>query len=184
MGKKSELKDFIYVENNIPHELCEKTLEYIEMLEWTPHMWGSYNREEGAIEIGGSKSADPLVAKLLDESHNTELRSCVHDVIKTFYKSRLNLDSLRFNRYRIGERLTKHVDHITSIFDGERKGIPILSVIGQLNDNYEGGELVINDEIIPLKQGDICVFPSVYLYPHEIRTVTKGERISFVTWAY
>ena len=30
-----------------------------------------------------------------------------------------------------------HADHIHSMFDGEKKGIPILSVLGVLNDDYE-----------------------------------------------
>ena len=182
--KALELRDFIYVENHIPRELCEETLDYIEVMNWRPHQWSSYNREDGVNNDNGTRDDDPSVLSLPNENHNTKLRNHVHDAINNHYGSRLNLHALRFNRYPVGARLKKHDDHITTLFDGKRKGIPILSIIGQLNDDYEGGELVINDEIIPLKQGDICIFPSVYLYPHEIRTVTKGERISFVAWAY
>ena len=41
--------------------------------------------------------------------------------------------------------MRKHFDHIHSIFDGQYKGIPVLSFIGILNNNYLGGELVINN---------------------------------------
>lgn len=36
--------------------------------------------------------------------------------------------------------MRKHYDHIHSIFDGQRKGIPVLSMLGILNNDYEGGE--------------------------------------------
>ena len=39
--------------------------------------------------------------------------------------------------------MAEHCDHISSLFDGQIKGIPMLSVVGQLNDNFEGGEFVM-----------------------------------------
>ncbi len=81
--------------------------------------------------------------------------------------------------------MREHYDHIHSIFDGERKGIPILSIVGFLNDDYEGGEFLFSRKHeIPLKAGDILVFPSNFMYPHEVKEVTKGERYSFVAWAF
>ena len=35
-----------------------------------------------------------------------------------------------------------------------------------------------------LKEGDIMLFPSTFIFNHEVKTVTKGERYSFVSWAY
>ena len=78
-----------------------------------------------------------------------------------------------------------HYDHITSLFDGERRGIPVLSVVGLLNDNYQGGEFVLfKDHKIELKVGDILVFPSNFMYPHRVDQITKGTRYSFVSWAW
>ena len=79
-----------------------------------------------------------------------------------------------------------HCDHIKDIFDGEKKGIPILSVLGMLNEDYEGGKLLMFKEQkeMTLKQGDIMVFPSIFMYPHEVTPVTKGVRNSFVSWVY
>mgnify|MGYP003324890271 FL=1 len=39
-----------------------------------------------------------------------------------------------------------HCDHVRDIFDGERKGVPIFSVVGALNDDYSGGELIMFDD--------------------------------------
>jgi predicted 2-oxoglutarate/Fe(II)-dependent dioxygenase YbiX len=81
--------------------------------------------------------------------------------------------------------MANHCDHIHSLFDGTHKGIPIISVIGVLNDNYKGGEFIMFDNMkIELKQGDVMLFPSNFLYPHRVEPVTEGTRYSFVSWAW
>lgn len=61
-----------------------------------------------------------------------------------------------------------------------------LSCVLQLSDpsEYEGGELELNlgDNIskVPKKKGLICFFPSFIL--HRVTEITKGTRVSLVTW--
>jgi predicted 2-oxoglutarate/Fe(II)-dependent dioxygenase YbiX len=81
--------------------------------------------------------------------------------------------------------MAKHCDHIHDMFDGKMKGIPTLSIVGFLNDDYEGGEFIMFDDMeIKLKQGDVLIFPSNFLYPHKVNPVTKGIRDSFVSWVW
>lgn len=70
------------------------------------------------------------------------------------------------------------------MFDGNKKGIPILTVLGGLNDDYEGGELILCGEQVELKAGEVLVFPSNFLYPHEVKPVKSGTRYSFVSWVW
>ena len=77
-----------------------------------------------------------------------------------------------------------HCDHIHSIFDGTVKGVPILSMIGTLNDNFTGGEFYINKEHIKLKEGALLIFPSSFIYPHQVKPIKKGIRYSYVSWVY
>jgi hypothetical protein len=92
---------------------------------------------------------------------------------------------LRFNRYHINSQMKIHCDHIHSLFDGKIKGVPILSIIGLLNDNFVGGELVMWEEkIIKLKKGSIVIFPSNFMFPHMISKIISGTRYSFVSWVY
>ena len=53
-----------------------------------------------------------------------------------------------------------------------------------LNDNFEGGEFAFfNRELkYTLKKGDALMFPSNFMYPHEVMPVTKGTRYSIITW--
>ena len=37
---------------------------------------------------------------------------------------------------------------------------------------------------VPVETGDILLFPSNFMYPHEVRETTKGTRYSFVSWAF
>ena len=92
---------------------------------------------------------------------------------------------LRFNKYDENTLMKLHCDHIHSMFDGQRKGIPALSLLGCLNDDYEGGELIFWDDTeIKLKGGSLLIFPSNFMYPHEVKPVTKGSRYSYVSWAW
>ena len=61
-----------------------------------------------------------------------------------------------------------HCDHIHSMFDGDRKGIPTLSLLGCLNDDYEGGEICfpVQNRNIKMKKGDILAFPPYWTHPH------------------
>ena len=80
--------------------------------------------------------------------------------------------------------MRKHYDHIHSIFDGKMKGVPIISIVANLNEDYEGAEFYCRGKEIPLKTGDILLFPSTFMYPHEVKEATKGTRYSFVSWAF
>ena len=110
------------------------------------------------------------------------------------YQKNLNFDwwdtwngysEVRFNRYTKTKKMALHCDHIHTIFDGERKGVPILSCLGGLNDNYTGGELVLfGDTIVELKQGELIIFPSSFLYPHKVKPVKKGTRYSYISWVW
>ena len=42
--------------------------------------------------------------------------------------------------------MRQHHDHIYSIFDGDRKGIPVISFVINFNDGYDGADLVFWDD--------------------------------------
>lgn len=78
-----------------------------------------------------------------------------------------------------------HVDHIHYLFDGKSKGIPVLSIVGLLNDDFTEGRFVFWDKYdIDMEAGDIVIFPSNFLYKHRVTPVTQGIRYSFVSWAF
>tara|TARA_R110000737_G_scaffold232574_1_gene245929 strand:+ start:1053 stop:1598 length:546 start_codon:yes stop_codon:yes gene_type:complete len=84
-------------------------------------------------------------------------------------------------KYSPGGKYDVHTDHYTN---SNRH----LSIIINLNDDYEGGDLIFTDqkekEIKRLKlgKGSIVFFPSNFMYPHGIQPITKGTRYSIVSW--
>ena len=50
-----------------------------------------------------------------------------------------------------------------------------------LNDDYEGGDLILySTGTVKQETGSMVFFPS--FLPHEVRPVTKGTRYSLVLW--
>jgi predicted 2-oxoglutarate/Fe(II)-dependent dioxygenase YbiX len=81
--------------------------------------------------------------------------------------------------------MRQHIDHIYTLFDGSVRGVPVLSIVGLLNDNYKGGEFVFFDDYeVKLKIGDIMIFPSNFMFKHEVKEILEGDRFSFVSWAF
>ena len=84
-------------------------------------------------------------------------------------------------KYSPGQKYEIHTDHYNT---SPRH----LSIIINLNDDYEGGDLIFTDqrekEIKRLKlgKGSVVFFPSNFMYPHGIQPITKGTRYSIVSW--
>lgn len=91
---------------------------------------------------------------------------------------------IRYNRYQVNQRMDVHCDHISTLF-GDKSGVPILTILGTLNDDYEGGELIFfENEVMDMKAGDLIIFPSNFMFPHKVNPVTKGVRYSYVSWVW
>jgi predicted 2-oxoglutarate/Fe(II)-dependent dioxygenase YbiX len=80
-------------------------------------------------------------------------------------------------RYQTGQFYKQHTDS----FKAQPRAV---SCSFALNDDYEGGEWGFWDKekVIKAKKGSVIMFPSNFMYPHEIMPVTKGTRYSIITW--
>jgi len=90
-------------------------------------------------------------------------------------------EGLQFTNYKApSDKYGKHIDRSLDI------NVRKLSLSIQLTDpkEYNGGELYLYDDDEGIKmsqlQGTLILFPSYTL--HEVKSVTKGERNSLVTW--
>ena len=185
-----KLTDYIKVYPWLDKELCDQIRKEIEKVKWDQHTF--YNPENGSsISRSGDRELEvsfgniDIRDKLTQKVWEVISQYIVTDFKSDYFDGWQGFTYIRFNRYREGKTMAKHCDHIHSMFDSERKGIPILSIVGVLNDDYEGGEFIMFDDMeIKLKQGDILIFPSNFLYPHKVNPVTKGIRDSFVSWVW
>ena len=189
------LEHYIFHKKNFLNEkYCENTIKLLDLQIWKKHDWQKYdgsrylaskNNEPEQLDLNAvTVEMDKINDFIIQNLHSTIL-----EYIKSFkfdwFTKWEGYSGLKFIRYFPGQRMRNHCDHIQQIFDGSKKGIPILSIIGILNDDYEGGDLIMfEDKTIKTKKGDILLFPSNFLYPHEIAPVTKGVRYSYVSWVW
>lgn len=193
MIKYENIKDYVHLEKGIiPKELCSNIIEEIETNEWHPHHWyspvGNVISSEETMELD-VQNASPELNKDL-APYIIQAGAIYNSKFAYLDNPRMNqimhkFSNIRFNRYSKDQIMREHFDHIRSIFDGEERGIPVLSFILNFNDNYTGGELVFwGDQAVKLGCGDIIMFPSNFMYPHQVKEVTVGKRYSAVSWAW
>ncbi len=195
------MKQFIIKEKVIDNDLCDAILD--EELEWVKHSWYSYN-QAGDFTMGSyqDKELDVVFDEHIPSTYKNKVLSAIQQSWMMYMMSLPSLlgyqetpmfnminawSGIRLNRYNIGTMMRTHIDHIDSLFDGKNRGIPILSVVGALNDcsEYEGGTLKFWDNYeVPLKKGEIVMFPSCFMYPHGVEEIRKGTRYTFVCWGY
>ena len=85
-------------------------------------------------------------------------------------------EAMNFVKYNPGQHFMEHHDHGFSYNC-------TVSLVGYVNDDYEGGELFFRLQNLKIKPlaGDLYVFPSNYMYPHQPMPVTMGTKYSIVT---
>jgi predicted 2-oxoglutarate/Fe(II)-dependent dioxygenase YbiX len=181
-----ELKDYIVVMNNImPPPVADAVLfEY--------------------------KNCDDWINAVIKNGEDLNIRNCqtigisFDDVIKNNQETRQKIDSMLFSI--AGQAIKEYVRHFNYTKIEQDSGYELLkyevgnfynthtdsfkdrpravSCSFMLNDDYEGGEFAFFDRelVYNLKKGSCIMFPSNFMYPHEIMPVTSGTRYSIVTW--
>lgn len=119
------------------------------------------------------------------------VNECTRLYIKKIPEFKNSVDmytAVKLLKYDVGDSFPKHKDHVHSIFDGTLKGIPVITVIGMFNQigkDYDGGKFIFyDDKEVDVNIGEILMFPSNFLYPHQVTTVERGTRLSFVSWGF
>ncbi|SVC23659.1 uncharacterized protein METZ01_LOCUS276513 [marine metagenome] len=184
-------------ENFLDEKYCDNCINELKKGDWKKHSF--YNPISDSLYAPSGDNESEIMENDFNPKNknikkiNDFIVQNLHSVILEYIES-FNFDwftawsgftALKFIRYHPGQEMVTHCDHIHHIFDGIRKGIPIFSIIGILNDDYEGGELIMfEDKKIDTKKGDLLIFPSNFLYPHEIIPVTRGVRYSYVSWVW
>jgi predicted 2-oxoglutarate/Fe(II)-dependent dioxygenase YbiX len=185
--KHNNLKDYIHVvKNALSHEICDEILnEFIDSGEWVDTEVG---RGEVIKNIRNCQtitmSYPHVIQKNKDIRHKLDnaifdgAAKCIQEYNTRFYYCMIEEDSgYELLKYSEGCFYTEHTDSF--------KAIPrAVSCSIILNDDFEGGEFAFFNRDIKykLEKGDALMFPSNFMYPHEVMPVTKGTRYSIITW--
>lgn len=186
-----DFRDFIKV-YPIPEELVSEACGLIDSpsFSWTKHSY-SNNKGDGSYELVSNGDIEPDVHLLPCSELSYKLSVCALDpYLEEFpYAASPRFSSIRFNRYHEGQLMKIHSDSIESLFSGPDRGIPVLSIVGLLRSAEEGGNFIFTFPDGETHQtltepGTIVVFPSHWMYRHEVTPVIKGVRDSYVAWTH
>ena len=183
----TNIKDYILVfENVMTHALCDAILEeFKNEEEWHKTAVGDgrvndkiRSAETVIISYPHVIEKNKKVRQKLDKYIFASAGLAIKKYVEKFPLCTIEQDSgYELLRYKEGQFYTQHTD---SFKDRPRE----ISCSFALNDNYEGGEWGFFNRkmVIKAPKGSAVLFPSNFMYPHEIMPITKGTRYSIITW--
>lgn len=87
----------------------------------------------------------------------------------------------RVNKYEKGGYMSLHCDNIHHSH-GQQYGYPQATCLLFLNDDFKGGQFIVSDLHLNIKKGDALIFPSNFMFPHEVKKIEEGTRWTIVSW--
>ena len=182
----SKLEDYIHVfENVLSDELCD---EIVNTFSDDSLLCPAAIKDENIVNYSRTCTTIPISVpqdQIPEDKRlylDGELFNVVNNVMSMYTEIHPNVQveidtGYDFLKYAEGQYYTKHTDSF-------QKQQRTLSCSFQLNDDFEGGEFCFFDRDIKLslKKGSALVFPSNFMYPHEILPITKNTRYSIITW--
>jgi hypothetical protein len=184
----SELSKYIiYIENAVPHELCDAIIrEYSNSDDWQQSTVGADAVERP--EVRGAKAIGISLPVIIEKNKEVRLDldkrlfECTSLAIKNyselFPECSVKQDSgYDLLKYTEGMGYSRHTDDFS-------ENPRTVSCSFCLSDEYEGAEFNFPDHNVSFKQakGSALLFPSNFMYPHEVTKVISGIRYAIVTW--
>lgn len=181
------LEQYIHVfENLLSEDFCDEILEeYGNPDEWASTLvgYGEVNksvRNCNEISISDSRVIEKNFErrKKIDDKIQDGVRKVIDNYMNIHNDFKIDIDTgYRLLRYNEGEFYIEHTDS----FKKEQRS---LSCSFQLNEDYVGGEFAFfkREMMIRSSKGSAIVFPSNFMYPHEVMPVIEGTRYSIITW--
>lgn len=153
-------------------EECKDELSYASKAGFLTQRYGDHDRKRAFID-------DPVRAEQIYKKLSIpELKTFFKDLkpdppedLEGWKPIALN-ERLRYYNYEIGQVFRRHFDILYRINDNTRT---FLTFICYLNEDFEGGQTIFDEEIIIPKTGDAILFP--HELKHEGAMVTKGCKI-------
>ena len=184
---RQPLEEFIItLDSIVPDELCDRILdEYHNCSFWAASRTGDGNISEQIRNCDNINISEDIILQ-----QNFDIRKKIDDDMfkcasKALSEYRKKFPSLGADidtgygllRYKKGQFYVEHTDS----FKTQQRA---LSCSFLLNDDYEGGEFAFFNREIVIRgsKGSAIIFPSNFMFPHEILPVISGTRYSIITW--
>jgi len=179
------MKEYILeVKKIIPQTFCKKIISYFD---------NNYN-DAGIMGNGVNKNIRNCLTRSLLEPKSLGEKICLNAVKEKIFhcvdhykkKHSINIkkiSQLDILKYDTNEHQAGYKFHEDFGLDCSERH---LSISICLNNEYEGGEFVFDipegKYTIPQNVGDAVIFPSNFMFPHQVNKVTKGTRYALIGW--
>ena len=186
-----ELKNFITIyDNALPIKLIGNLIKYANKTQFKKAQILDENNPEN-FDIRRTHTS------FLTNTGSSMTNCHWHNILYSFfrdgldkYKNRNSIDDFGYTniidieilKYEETGFYSWHTDHCAQI-------PRTMSCILLLNNDYEGGNLCFRNPDgsgewqVDVKPNRMIIWPSNFLYPHTVKSVTKGTRYSVVAWA-
>ena len=183
--------EIFLVENVLDHQTCNHLISIAETAEFQNagilmETIDNAVRSNDLVQLGGKDS--------LTQSTNQLILSkfpVVKQVLFDEYGVQFPYaEPCSILRYRKGQFYKRHVDNIllSSRFQEVEHGLPTrdISVVGYLNDDFDGGETYFDRQAIKVKPkaGAVVLFPSYFTHPHQSLPIINGTKYAFTSWLF
>jgi len=187
VNQKLQIDNYIVVLKNIvPQDLCNTIInEYYNCNEWA--QTGISKEGKPDIKVRNCYTIEISQPFIIRESKlrrdiDAAIFNCAANCIQEYNNQFPHVNIAQDTGYELLKYKEGgfYIQHVDSFLQAPR----LISCSFALNDNYDGGEFAFfNRELkYKLNQGDVIMFPSTFMYPHEIMPITKGTRYSIITW--
>lgn len=184
--------EILMVENLLDSNTCQHIIQVAECCQFAAagilvNVVDTDVRNGGIIALGNPDNP-------LHESTNQLLLSRIKVIQEMLFKHYgihfPHAEMCSLLRYLPGQNYKRHVDNLllASRFVEVANGIPTrdISIVGYLNDNFEGGETFFDRQNIKVKPkaGSVIAFPAYYTHPHQALPVIRGTKYAFNSWLF
>jgi prolyl 4-hydroxylase len=183
--------EILLLDDLMEPETCDHLMEVGEFCQFESAkiLIGAVDTE---LSSGGILTFDRRqpIQKAANELVMTKIKVIQEALFQTYGVKFPHAEPCSILRYSPSQQYKRHIDNIllASRFQEVEQGIPTrdVSIIGYLNDDFEGGETFFDRQGIKVKpqKGSAIVFPSYYTHPHQSLPVTRGRKYSWTSWLY
>ena len=177
----------------IPANICKKIISYFDEDLFDSKITGPSFSGEVNKNIRNCKTSHILQKQdsfgkiiCLNYIQAIMMKACLDYRIRHPYaevKEINQLDLLKYetNSYKAG--YSYHIDYASGVHKPRQLSISIC-----LNNEFKGGDFrfsINGDEAVyPQNEGDCLIFPSNFMFPHQVDKVTQGTRYALIGWAF
>ena len=183
MSSNQQISDFIYYyPEAINPLLCNTIINYFNAnAKWKQSTFSTAYKNTGTSQVSMMEYWIGFKDSYYQDLKNS-FEDSVNDYTSVHKKIKVQAyTDFRINCYGQGGFMKEHIDNI-HYSHGQKQGYPHLTSLIFLNDDFDGGEFYLCGESLEKKVGSAVVFPSNFMYPHEVKKVTNGKRYSVMTW--